>query len=195
MPGSGGDTMMGKAAKALGLGVFYLVAAFFALKGILGALGCAEYLRYMLVDGTIVDMWAVLSAITVACAIVALIMAGLCLRRRKLMAMALWLALPAIPSTVLEASRCDYMPLCNVIGWAALPAPAFAWQVRVRDVTEGEVAFIASQTLHNAGSEAWAFEPKLANRQWRLIAQKDGVRQPYDVVIDARTGQGRLEKR
>lgn len=186
---------MEKAARALGLGVLHLVAAFFALKGLLGALGCAEYLRYMLMDGTVVDMWAVLSAITVVCAIVALVAAGLCLRRRKLTAMALWLALPAIPATVIEASRCDFMPLCNVISWAALPAPAFAWQVRVRNVTEDEVTFIASQTLQNAGSEAWAFEPKLANRQWRLIAQKDGVRQPYDVVIDARTGHGRLEKR
>lgn len=186
---------MEKAAKALGLGVFYLLAAYFALKGILGALGCAEYLHYLLTRGTVVDMWAVLSTITVVWAIVALVAAGLCLRRRKLTAMALWLTLPVIPSTVLEASRCDFAPLCNVIGWAALPATAFDWQVRVRDVTESEADLIADQTLHDAGSEARAFEPKLANRQWRLIAQKDGVRQPYDVVIDARTGHGRLEKR
>jgi hypothetical protein len=187
--------MMEKAARALGLGVLYLLAALFALKEALGAFGSAEYLRYMLIDGTVVDMWTVLSAITVICAIVALVAAGLCLRRRKLTAMALWLALPAIPSTVIEASRCDFMPLCNVIGWAALPVSAGDWSVRVRDVTETEAEHIAGQTLRDAGSEAWPSEPKLANRQWRLAASEDGVRQPYDVMIDARTGQGRLEKR
>lgn len=186
---------MEKAARALGLGAIYLLAACFALIGALGALGSADYLLYMLTRGTIVDMWAVLSALNVLAAIVALVAAGLCLRRRKLTAMALWLALPLIPSTVIGATRCDVIVTCNLIGWAALPAPAFAWQVRVRDVTEPEAGLIASQTLRDAGSEAWAFEPRLANRQWRLIAQKDGVRQPYDVVIDARTGRGRLEQR
>lgn len=56
---------MGKAARVLGLGALYLLATFFVLKGALGALGSADYLRYMLIDGTRVDMWTVLSAITV----------------------------------------------------------------------------------------------------------------------------------
>lgn len=186
---------MAKAARALGLGAFYLLAAYFALGGALGVVGCVEYLHYEVTRGTVVDIWTVLSAISVTAGIVALVMAGLSLRRRKLKAMALWLTLPFVPTLVLEATRCDFMPVCNVIGWAALPRSVADWSVRVRDVTASEAELIASQTLRDAGSEAWAFEPRLANRQWRLITQKDGVRQPYDVVIDARTGQGRLEQR
>jgi hypothetical protein len=174
-----------------------VLAALVTTTATLHAAGSVAYLHYLVTRGELVNLWAVLSALDVIVALAALVTAWLCLwRRKKLGRAAILLLLPLIPSTVIEASRCDVQTVCETIGWAALPPPAFGWSVRIRDVSEHEAEHLATKALRDAGLPYWAFEPRLSNRQWRLATyDSDMVRAPYDVVIDARTGSGGVVKR
>jgi hypothetical protein len=170
-----------------------LVAVLVTAAAARHASGSVEYLHYLVTRGELVDMWAVLSCLDVLVALMALMAAWLCLWRRKLRTAAMFLLLPLITPTVIEATRCDVATVCSTIGWAALPSPAFSWSLRIRDVSEHEAEHLAAKALRDAGLPYAAFEPHLSARQWHLATYDDDmVRGPYDVVIDAQTGSGRI---
>ena len=185
-----------KVRRTLALGGLCALAALVTVTAGGHAAGSVEYLHYLVTRGELVDLWAVLSGLDVVVALGALLIGWLCLWRRKLRTAAMFLLLPLIAPTVIEATRCDVDVVCGTIGWAALPSPAFDWSLRIRDVSEHEAEHLASKALRDASLPYSAFEPHLSNRQWRLATYDDDmVRAPYDVVIDARTGRSSLEKR
>lgn len=160
-----------------------------------GSLAAAAlYLGYLATRGTVFDTWAVLSIISALLSVTAIAGAGLALWRRKL-TLALAFAVLAVPAPfVIEGSRCDTAQACRVMGWAALPATAFRWQVRLRPVTDpNEARWIASAALSKAGSSGSPFKPKRFADHWIVPAiNEDGWPNAYAVRIDTRSAKARL---
>lgn len=142
---------------------------------------------------TVFGIWSVLAILDVLFALAAILGAGFALVRRKLL-LALLFSLLAWPvGFVIEASRCDY-PACRSMAWAAFPAWAGDWSIRLRPVTDPrEAEHIASAALHEAGSKYSAYYPKRFDGYWIVpTINDDGWPGPSAVRIDTRTAVTRF---
>ena len=140
---------------------------------------------------TTVDIWDVLTAISALFAIAAFTGAGLALRRRRPILALAFSALVIPTQFVAEGSRCDTDAACRLMGWAALPAGAFDWRVRIRPVTDSkEATDIASQVLSQSEPELTPFAAKRFGDHWMVSTiDRDGWPDGRAVRIEARTAR------
>jgi hypothetical protein len=169
------------------VGVFVLGAV-----GILA--GDAGYLGYLAKRATVLDTWGVLSIVSALLSVAAIAGAGFALWRRKLIPALGFAALAAPTQFVIEGSRCDTAEACRTMGWAALPARAFTWEVRLRPVTDlNEAEAIASAALSRAGSSDSPFKAKRFGDHWIVPAiDQDGWPGAHAVRIDTRSARTSL---
>jgi len=156
--------------------------------------GAFDYLAYVARAATTLDTWAVLSLISGLLSLTAIAGTVHALFRKK-GARALLLCCLAWPGMmVIEGSRCDTGTSCQLMGWAALPHQAFAWQVRIRPVTEANEALqLASAALGQAGSTDRPYKAKRFAKDWIVSSIKDdGWPGAHAVAIDSRTAATRL---
>lgn len=139
------------------------------------------------------EIWGVLAILDVLFAVTAILGVGWALARRRLMVALLFSLLAWPVGFVIEASRCDY-PSCRPMAWAAFPASAGKWSVRIRPVTDrNEARAIASGALFEAGSEYSPFTPRRFGGHWIVpTINDDGWPGPSAVRIDARTAATRF---
>jgi len=171
-----------------------LLTGIFLLAAVGTLIGAASHLAYLATRATVFDAWGVLSVISALLSLTAIAGAAFALRRRKLI-LALGFAVLAMPTQfVIEGSRCDTAETCRMMGWAALPARAFAWEVRLRPVTDAnEVEAIASAALSKAGSSDSPFKAKRLGDHWIVPAiDQDGWPGAHAVRIDTRSAKTSL---
>lgn len=157
-------------------------------------IGAASYLGYLATRATVFDIWGVLSIASALLSVTAIAGAGYALGRRELI-LALGFAVLPLPTVfVTEGSRCDTAEACRVMGWAALPVRAFAWEVRLRPVTDtNEAEEIASAALSKAGSSDSPFKAKRLGDHWIVPAiDQDGWPGARAVRIDTRSAKASL---
>jgi hypothetical protein len=185
-----------KVVGIVGLALFGVVAAFFTWAAVMHASGSVEYLHYLATRGELVDTWAVLSTLDVLFGVIGVTGAWLYLWRRRLRRAAAFLALTLVAPVVVEASRCHVEAVCRTIGWAALPAHAFDWSLRIRDVSVHEAAHIAGRALRDAGLPYSPWAPRLSAGWWRLETRTENMALgPYEVLVEARTGKAKVVRR
>jgi hypothetical protein len=145
-------------------------------------------------DATIVDTWDVLSLVSGLLSLTAIVGMVHALFRKK-GARALLLCCLAWPGMlVIGGSRCDTGTSCQLMDWAALPHQAFAWQVRIRPVTEANEALqLASAALGNAGSTDTPYKARRFASDWIVSSiNSDGWPGASAVAVDIRTAATRL---
>lgn len=180
-------TRLIKGLLLLPLGLFLLLA--------LGTLASAAlYLGYLVARGTVFDTWGVLAVVSALLSLAAIAGAGFALLRRRVI-LALAFSVLALPvQFVTEGSRCDTAAACRAMGWAALPAPAFSWSVRIRPVTDpNEAMAIASGALPQSDAGVSPFKAKRFRDHWIVSTiDGDGWPGPHAVKIDTRTARTKL---
>lgn len=181
-------------------GAFALLVAAAALVTVLSVLQLPwtlEYPAYVLTRADVVDLWAVLSVLNVALAVIGIVGAWLSLWRRKLALAAFLIVLPIPTPFIIEANRCDVYPACEAIDWARLPRSAFAWRIRIREVDDAQLALgIAYGALERAKLTYHPWDPKLVGGQWRVETRTDDMDLgPYEVLVDAKTGKATIVHR
>lgn len=185
---------MAKAGPAvLTRGVLLLLIGVLLFFGVGRLIESAEYLGYLATSATEFDVWGVLSISAALLSVTAVAGAGVALWRGKL-TLALGFALLAAPMNfVIEASRCDTVA-CRLIGWAALPAEAFDWKLRIRPVTDvNEARAIASAALLEAGFDNSAFRAKQMGDHWIVSSiDQDGWPGARAVRIETRSAETSL---
>ena len=147
------------------------------------------YLGYLATNSPTFDISGVLAAISALLSITAIAGGAFALFRRK-PGLALAFSMLALPTHfVIEGSRCDTAASCHLMGWAALPARAFGWRVRIRSVTDpNEAEGIASQAVAKSGSEDSPFKAKRFADHWIVSTiNRDGWPGAHAVRIDTRT--------
>jgi len=169
------------------IGVCLLSAAASSIQAVL-------HLGYLALGATVFDAWGVLSIISALLSFTAIAGARFALRRRRLI-LALVFAVLALPAPfVIAASRCDTAEACRAMRWAALPAGAFKWQVRLRSVTDpNEAHDIAAGALVKAGSHDSPFKEKRFADHWIVSTiDQDGWPGAHAVRVDTRTARTSL---
>ncbi len=167
------------------------VSLFVAAAGLAGS---APYLGYLASRATVFDIWGVLHALAVLLALTAIAGAGIAVFRRKLL-LAIAFGLLAWPmGFVIEGSRCDTEASCRMLGWAAMPASARDWSIRIRPVTDtNEARHIASAALFDARSDYSPYNAKRFDDHWIVATiEEDGWPGPRAVRIDTRTAATRF---
>lgn len=178
----------------LGRCLAVLLIPLFLIAAVGSLIGDGGYLGYLATRGTVFDAWGVMSIISALLSATAVAGTGYALLRRRL-SLALGFAFLAAPAPfVIAASQCDTAASCSVMGWAALPASAFTWEVRLRPVTDpNEARAIASAALWKAGASGSPFRAKRFADHWIVsVVDRDGWPAPRAVRIDTRTAKTSL---
>jgi hypothetical protein len=171
-----------------------LLLAIFLFSALGSLAGEGSFLGYLATRATTFDAWGVLSIISVLLSLTAIVGAGYAIWRRRLV-LALAISVLALPThAVIEGSRCDTAALCRAFGWAALPAGAFDWSVRIRPVTDpNEAKGIASATVSKSEPAVSPFRAKRFGDYWIVSTiDKGGWSGPHAVRIDTKSAGARL---
>ena len=173
-----------------------VLALFITVLAALRAWGSGDPLVYVATQGDVIDILTILSVLDVLLAVIGVMGAWLFLWRKRLGLVAAFLLLPFPAPFIIEANRCDYLPLCESTDWALLPRQAFVWSIRIRDVDVHAAQDIANGALRSAHLPYSAWYPRLDARQWRVETRnQDMERGPYDVIVDAETGRASIVRR
>ncbi|HEY2659296.1 MAG TPA: hypothetical protein VGI79_06205 [Caulobacteraceae bacterium] len=90
------------------------------------------YLGYIFTRTDKVDVWTVLYASEVICAVTGIVGVWVTLRHRAYVWTLLFLLVQIPIPFLIGANRCDVLPYCKTVRWATLPHSFFDWSVRVR---------------------------------------------------------------
>ncbi len=170
-----------------------IVGAGVTLLAGLGVIGHGDYLHYLVTRGDVFDLWAVLHILSLIFSVAGIAGIWVSVWRKRLGLAAAFLLLPFPVPFVLEANRCDVLPLCELTYWARLPPEMFEWRVRYRDVDRNTAQNIASGALYDAKLPYHAWDPKRVGGEWRVETRNDDMELgPYEVIVEAKTGKTRV---
>lgn len=200
MPASG-DTAPHRVAVAVKVGLVWfgrilalLVIALSLFVAVMGLLGSASFVGYLISRGTTLDIWGGLHGLALLFALTAIVGAGFALLRRKVI-LALIFSVFAWPmNIVFEGRRCDTEAGCRALGWAAMPGRSGGWSIRIRPVTDpNEADNIAAMALFDAGSRYSTYNAQRFNDHWIVATiHPDGRPGPNAVRVDTRTAATRF---
>lgn len=173
--------------------ILFLIAVLLLVAAV-RLLGTASYFEYLVARATVFDTWDVLNIVEGMLSVVAVAGAVLALWRVKLIPALAFAILPLPALIIIEGSGCDTTAACRALGWAALPAQAFRWEVRLRPVTDrNEAERIASVALYKGGLDGSPYEPRRFADHWIVPAiNQDGWASGHAVRIDTRSAETRL---